>query len=165
MNIFRNAIDAQEACNLSGVVHQFSRDMRIVCEEVRSKSGGGTDAINRHPVCRLYAEQIAWLSGAGSCANHSSYLRAHDECKRRAAEPQGEEEAKPNFGPWAQQVLEGLGQHNWEDLWGSLTRPWDEKGTVLQELYDAFYKGEDPKELADRINEKHGLGVWPCVDH
>lgn len=44
MNIFRNAIDAQEACNLSGVVHQFSRDMRIICEEVRSK-GGGTDAI------------------------------------------------------------------------------------------------------------------------
>lgn len=164
MNVYQNALDVQEASNLSGVVHQFSRDMRLICEEVRS-NGGGTDAINRHPVCRLYSEQIAWLAGAGSCANHGSYLKAYDACKKRAAEPQAEQEAKPNFGSWAQQVLEGLGQHNWEDLWGSLTRPWDEKGTVLQEIYDAFHRGRDPRQLADRISEKHGLAVWPWVDH
>lgn len=164
MNVYRNALDVQEASNLSGVVHQFSRDMRVVCEEVRS-NGGGTDQINHHPVCRLYAEQVAWLSGAGSCANHSSYLRAHDECKKRAEDPQAEEEAKPDFGPWAQEVLEGLGQHHWEDLFGSLTRPWDERGTVLQEIYDGFHRGVDPRQLADQINERHGLGVWPWVDH
>ena len=33
------------------------------------------------------AEQIAWLAGAGSCANHRSYLRAHAACEERAAQP------------------------------------------------------------------------------
>jgi hypothetical protein len=61
--------------------------MKQVVQEVR-QNGGGTDAVNRHPVCRLYSEQIAWLAGAGSCANHRSYLRAIDACKRLAAEQQ-----------------------------------------------------------------------------
>ena len=89
MNVFQNALDVQNASNLSGVIHQFARDMQVICDEVRT-NGGGTDAVNHHPVCRLYAEQIAWLAGAGSCANHRSYLRAHDECEKRAAEPQPE---------------------------------------------------------------------------
>ena len=96
MNIYKNALDAQGACNLSGVVQQFARDMQIVCEEVRA-AGGGTDQINTHPVCRLYAEQIAWLSGAGSCAAHSTYLRAHDACKRRAVS-EGEEHSVASPG-------------------------------------------------------------------
>jgi hypothetical protein len=87
MNIHRTALEVQDASNLSGVVYQFARDMEVICEEVR-QNGGGTNAINRHPVCRMYAEQIAWLSGAGSCANHKSYLRAHDACERQATEPQ-----------------------------------------------------------------------------
>jgi hypothetical protein len=86
MNIYRTALEVQEASNLSGVVFQFAHDMKVICEEVRRK-GGGTDAINRHPVCRIYAEQILWLAGGGSPANHRSYLKAHDACKKRAAEP------------------------------------------------------------------------------
>jgi len=89
MNIYRTAIVIQDASNLSGIVYQFARDMKVICEEVR-RNGGGTDAINHHPVCRLYAEQIAWLAGAGSCPNHRSYLRAHAECEKRAAELQPE---------------------------------------------------------------------------
>ena len=64
-NIYQNALDVQSASNLSGVVLQFARDMRRINEEVRA-SGGGTEQVNKHPVCRLYAEQIAWLTGAGS---------------------------------------------------------------------------------------------------
>jgi hypothetical protein len=95
MNIYQTAIDIQEASNLSGVVHQFSRDMKVICEEVRA-AGGGTDHINRHPVCRLYAEQIAWLAGAGTCANHGAYLRALHACKKRAAEAHAVSEGRPN---------------------------------------------------------------------
>ncbi len=164
MNVYKNALQVQDACNLAGVVHQFSRDMTVVCEQVRA-AGGGTDQINTHAICRLYAEQVAWLSGAGSCSDNESYRRAYEECQKRADDPQDDEEAKPDFGPWAQQVLEGLGQHHWEDLFGSLTRPWDERGTVLQEIYDGFHRGVDPRQLADQINERHGLGVWPWVDH
>lgn len=83
MNVYRTAIEVQDASNLSGIVYQFARDMTVICEEVR-KNGGGTDAVNHHPVCRLYAEQIAWLAGAGSCANHRSYLRAHAACAEHA---------------------------------------------------------------------------------
>ncbi len=97
MSIFQNAIDIQEATNLSGVVHQFSRDMKVICEQVRA-AGGDTKHVNHHPVCRLYAEEIAWLAGAGTCANHGSYLRALHVCKKRAAEAkaQADQDAKTN---------------------------------------------------------------------
>ena len=61
MNIYQNALDILTASNLSGIVFQFARDMKEINEEVRSQ-GGGTGAVNEHPVCRLYAEQIAWLA-------------------------------------------------------------------------------------------------------
>ena len=83
MNIYQNALDIQTGSNLSGIVFQFARDMKEINEEVRAL-GGGTGAVNEHPVCRLYAEQIAWLSGAGSCSSHRSYLRAYAECERKA---------------------------------------------------------------------------------
>lgn len=95
MNIYQTALDIQDATNLSGVVHQFSRDMRRICEEIRA-AGGNTKHINRHPVCRLYAEQIAWLAGAGTCASHGTYLRALHTCRKKAAEAQADQDAKTN---------------------------------------------------------------------
>ncbi len=82
MNIYQNALDAQSASNLSGVVLQFARDMTQINQEVRA-NGGGTEQVNKHPVCRLYAQQIAWLTGAGSCSSHATYVRAHDACQRK----------------------------------------------------------------------------------
>ena len=84
-NIYRNALEAQNASNLSGVVFQFAKDMLQILAEVRS-AGGGTNQVNKHPVARLYAEQIAWLSGAGTCSSHSSYRRALDLCQQKAKE-------------------------------------------------------------------------------
>ena len=86
-SIYRNALDVQSASNLSGVVLQFARDMKRINEEARA-TGGGTDQVNRHPVCRLYAEQIAWLTGAGGCADPETYRRAHDACRRKVEEEQ-----------------------------------------------------------------------------
>jgi hypothetical protein len=85
MNMYQNALDAQSASNLSGVVLQFARDMRRINEEVRAQ-GGGTDQANKHPVCRLYAEQIAWLTGAGGCVDTETYRKAHDACRRKVEE-------------------------------------------------------------------------------
>ena len=84
-NIYRNALEAQNASNLSGVVFQFATDMEQILAEVRS-AGGGTNHVNTHPVARLYAEQIAWLTGAGTCSSHRSYLRAHAACEKLAVE-------------------------------------------------------------------------------
>ncbi len=86
-SIYRNALDVQSASNISGVVLQFARDMRQINEEVRA-SGGGTEQVNRHPVCRLYAEQIAWLTGAGRCLDTDTYRAAHDACGRKVEEEQ-----------------------------------------------------------------------------
>jgi hypothetical protein len=83
VNIYRNALDVQDASNLSGVVYQFARDMKVICEEVRA-SGGVTEDVNRHAVCRLYAEQIAHLSGAGVTSDSKSYRQAYDICHAKA---------------------------------------------------------------------------------
>ena len=87
MSIYRNALDVQTASNLSGVILQFARDMERINAEVRA-NGGGTEHVNRHPVCRLYAEQIAWLSGTGRCDSHATYVRAHDACQRKVEKEQ-----------------------------------------------------------------------------
>lgn len=59
--------------------------MEQINEEVRA-SGGGTEQVNQHPVCRLYAEQIAWLTGAGGCDNPDTYNQAYDACQRKVEE-------------------------------------------------------------------------------
>jgi hypothetical protein len=91
MNIYRNALDVQSASNLSGVVLQFARDMKEINREVRA-SGGGTEQVNKHPVCRLYAEQIAWLTGASGCLDSDTYRAAHDACQRKIEEEQSRAE-------------------------------------------------------------------------
>lgn len=78
-SIYQQALDMQAATDLSVVVAHFATAMTEIVEQAQ-----GPKVINRHPVCRLYAEQIAWLTGAGSCPNHRSYLRARAECERRA---------------------------------------------------------------------------------
>ena len=90
MSIYQNALNVQSASNLSGVVLQFARDMKRINEKVRA-AGGGTEQVNKHPVCRLYAEQIAWLTGAGS-GDTETYRQAHDACRRKAEE---EHEVQP----------------------------------------------------------------------
>jgi hypothetical protein len=78
-NIYQQALEMQTATDLSVVVAHFATAMKEIAGQAQ-----GPKAINRHPVCRLYAEQIAWLTGAGSCPNHKGYLRARAMCERKA---------------------------------------------------------------------------------
>lgn len=80
----KDAIAVQDACNLSGVVRSFAELMPVVREHVKAQ---GTDAINRHPVCVLFASKIADLAGQqGGLAGESfaRYHFAYEECKRLA---------------------------------------------------------------------------------
>lgn len=61
--LIKEAIQVQDACNLSGVVHSFSRAMSDLWAIANASGGKGTDWINTHRVARLYASKILSLSG------------------------------------------------------------------------------------------------------
>ena len=67
------ALLSQSACNLSGIVFSFARIMERICDD-----GGGTQARNTHAICRLFAEQIMFLSDNGD----NSYCDAYDTCQK-----------------------------------------------------------------------------------
>lgn len=70
----QDALDVQNACNLSGVVHGFSRAMSDLCELVPN-----TGARNTHPVAILWADKIAHLTGTQDLGN-STVMKAYDIC-------------------------------------------------------------------------------------
>lgn len=74
---YQDAILSQSACNLSGIVHAMSRVMDRIWEEAR-ENGQGTDWVNSHPICRLYAEQISHLT----CT--ADWFQSHQICKEKA---------------------------------------------------------------------------------
>lgn len=73
---YQDAVFSQTACNLSGIVFAFARVMQKICNEAE-RDGHGTDWRNSHPIARLYAEQIAHLSGG------REWKDAHDECEKK----------------------------------------------------------------------------------
>jgi hypothetical protein len=55
------ALDVQDACNLSGVVHGFSRVMTFLSDEA-NRTGKGTEWKNHHPIAALFSSKIASLT-------------------------------------------------------------------------------------------------------
>lgn len=76
------ALQSQSACNLSGIAKWFSTTMSLIWDEAKAR-GKGTDWVNQHPICRLFAEQCAHLSGAGGCS-YSNYMDASNYCEERS---------------------------------------------------------------------------------
>lgn len=89
----REAILVQDACNLSGVVHSFSN----LLPDLRREIGGGdslnagTDQVNNHPVCRLFADKIASLANVQGITTRTmdAYSAAYKFCKDKM-ESEGE---------------------------------------------------------------------------
>lgn len=59
----REATDVQNACNLSGVVHSYSRIITEVRARLELEGNLSTEVVNHHPVCILFADKIADLTG------------------------------------------------------------------------------------------------------
>ena len=59
--LLAEAWQVQDACNLSGVVHSFSRGLEKLWGIARVL-GEGTDWVNRHPFSRLYADKVRDLT-------------------------------------------------------------------------------------------------------
>ena len=64
IELIQNAWECQNACNLSGVVHSFSRDISRLWSIYQSENRKfSTTDINEHIVSKLYASKIMSLSG------------------------------------------------------------------------------------------------------
>jgi hypothetical protein len=75
----QKALDCQDAVNLSGVVHSFSRAITELWEIARAEGWEGTAKINRHPVCLLFSSKIASLTYSESSEEfHKAYEWAKD---------------------------------------------------------------------------------------
>lgn len=80
----QQALDIQDACNLSGVAFAFARAVQAVCDASHIEPRRGTDWRNTHPIVTMHLLKMAELNGCGSTL-HESYEPAEAECKRLAA--------------------------------------------------------------------------------
>lgn len=80
----QEALDVQDACNLSGVVHGWHRSMERLCAIMRELPDySGTDMVNTHPINKLWASKVYDLTNMGfndTEAFYSAYL----DCKKLA---------------------------------------------------------------------------------
>jgi len=75
------ALAVQDACNLSGVVISFGHIIREVRTRLEGEGKGGTDAVNAHPVCQLFADKVAHLTNTQTFGNDEvskAYKWAYD---------------------------------------------------------------------------------------
>jgi hypothetical protein len=77
----KEALDVQDACNLTGVVLGFGRavtDLRALYPN------NGTDFFNRHPIVVMWSSKISSLCGSESMTRFS---QMYQECCQLAKEP------------------------------------------------------------------------------
>ena len=75
------ALAVQDACNLSGVVHSFSKVMTDLRDIARKEGWEGTQAINMHPIALLFSSKIASLTYSESPLEFS---KAYDWAAKQA---------------------------------------------------------------------------------
>lgn len=77
----QEAIEIQDACNLSGLVFGWARCMERFNQLL---PGIGTDARNKHPIHYLWSDKLASLTGA-QLPESGQYSAQYDACKKLAA--------------------------------------------------------------------------------
>lgn len=58
----QDALDVQNACNLSGVVYSLATCVGDLWEEAR-RLKKGTDWVNQHPIVQMYVDKLSSLTG------------------------------------------------------------------------------------------------------
>lgn len=56
----RDALNVQNACNLSGVVISFAQVIRDLKDNLPN---AGSDEINQHPIIKIWVDKLASLTG------------------------------------------------------------------------------------------------------
>lgn len=76
-DLAKEALGIQDACNLSGIVHSFSRAMTDLRVIARAEGWEGTDKLNEHHIAVLFADKIASLVAPGSNIDGTRFRRAY----------------------------------------------------------------------------------------
>lgn len=81
---YADALQAPSARSVLGLAGALHAVLPKIWADARVQ---GRDAawVNQHPIVRLYAEQLAWLSGAGGTLDPEAYARAQIACQAAAA--------------------------------------------------------------------------------
>jgi hypothetical protein len=80
--LYSEALAVQDACNLTGVVHSFSRAMTDLRAIAREEGWENTADINEHSVSVLWSSKIASLTGSD---NPSTFAKAYAQASDRGA--------------------------------------------------------------------------------
>jgi len=75
------ALQVQDSCNLSGVVGTFATIITEVRVRLEAEGIKSTDKVNNHPVCRLFSDKVAHLTGTQTLGNDEvslAYRWAYD---------------------------------------------------------------------------------------
>ena len=93
MNIYKEALAVQDACNLSGVVISFAKVIVFIWDEAREQ-GKGTDFVAKHPVSILFSSKISNLVGTNlDIQAHPTRLAdAYEACEAHKDDQEKERE-------------------------------------------------------------------------
>ena len=58
----QQAMDVQDACNLSGIVRSFDRIVQEVLKPEAERLGKGIEWVNEHPISKLFIDKFASLA-------------------------------------------------------------------------------------------------------
>lgn len=78
----QQALEVQNACNLSGVVKSFEAILVEVLWPAGHQSGG-TAWVNQHPISKLFASKISDLTRVEY--GNQAFSNAYDDCEALAA--------------------------------------------------------------------------------
>jgi len=82
MNIYQQALMAQNACNGGGIINSLPAIVEeIRAEAIAAKGDWSISDINEHPVIQLIADKLVDLAGVRSM---EAYSQAYDICAARA---------------------------------------------------------------------------------
>jgi hypothetical protein len=79
----KQVIMLQDACNLSGLVHDFPNMINAVWEEARRQEKG-TDWVNTHPIVIMMVSKLGDLSRYTYGDEQTNFGKAYDACQRLA---------------------------------------------------------------------------------
>ena len=85
-NIYQLALDAQDACNGSGLMNSLASEVLPAVWAESRALGKGTDYVNAHPVVYMFLHQLMFLAGQEPVGS-SRWFECEKICREKANQP------------------------------------------------------------------------------